>query len=123
MGIDIYAEWRGQTDAERRAQTASWLSEMDGTAGCLQETYYEEPYATERLCPEAFDPGGVRIPAATLRERLPETLRIAEVREREIYNSSDAEIEKIKESYRQFVALCERKEQETGESVLIKAWY
>jgi len=54
---------------------------------------------------------------------LPETLRLAEVRERTIYGATDADVEEVKDSYCKFVALCEAIERETGESVLITAWY
>jgi hypothetical protein len=36
---------------------------------------------------------------------------------------SDEQVEKVKQSFRDFVELCERKERETGESVLIVASY
>jgi len=87
----------------------------------LREPYHGEPYATRYLCAEAFHTGEAHIPAEILRERLPETLRLAEFRERTLYHSTDADIEAVKESYRKFVALCEAKEKETGESVLIIA--
>lgn len=123
MGIDIYAEWRDKSQYERRAQSEAWLSTTDGDIGYLREAYHGEPYATRYFCPEAFESGEARIPAATLRERLPETLRLAEIRERTIYHSTNPEIEAVKESYRAFVTLCEAKEKETGESVLIIASY
>ena len=64
------------------------------------------------------------IPAVVLRNRLPETLRLAEKREREIYEITDAdEIEAVLKSYRDFVALCERKEFQTGKPCLIIASY
>lgn len=63
------------------------------------------------------------LPAATLRERLPKTLELAAERERTLYQSSEEEIAGVQQSYRDFVALCERKEAETGEPVLIIASY
>lgn len=57
MGIDIYARWRGQTDAERQAQEEAWLSTTSGHVGYLREAYHGEPYATRHLCKEAFTHG------------------------------------------------------------------
>ena len=72
--------------------------------------------------PEAFEKDGARIKAATLRDRLPEALRTAEQREREIYGETDAAaIERTLKSFRDFVELCERKECETGRPCLILA--
>ncbi len=66
----------------------------------------------------------MHIHAATLRDRLPATLIVAEAREREIYRATDrAEIDRVLKSYRDFVELCERKEVETGEPCLIVASY
>ena len=71
-----------------------------------------------------FVSGRAFIPAVVLRNRLPETLRLAERREREIYEVTDPEeIEAVLKSYRDFVALCERKESETGKPCLIIASY
>ena len=62
--------------------------------------------------------------AATLADRLPAVLVVAEARERTIYEATDpVEIERVLKSYRDFVALCERKEAETGEPCLIIASY
>ena len=56
--------------------------------------------------------------------RLPEALHLIERREREVYHETDdIRIDFVKQSFRQFVALCERKEAETGEPVLIRASY
>jgi hypothetical protein len=110
MGIDIYAKWRGQSQEERDTQSFAWLSNRDGKIGYLGEAYHGEPYATDYFCPEAFEPGGGRIPAEILRERLPHTLELAEEGQRKLYKATDAEVEEVKESYRKFVELCERKE-------------
>src|ERR1043165_812599 len=122
MGIDITAVWNGQTGDEERAQAESWRSVEHGQVGYLREAYHGEPYATRFLFREAFESeiGEARIPAATLRYRLPETLEVVEARERGVYHEADEfQIESVKESFRKFVALCERKETETGEPVLI----
>jgi len=125
MGIDIYAKWRGQTGSERTAQESEWLSTGAGETGYLREAYHGEPYATRFLFAEAFDSetGTAQIPAATLRERLKKTLELVEERARKIYEATDEEIEEDKQSFRDFVAICEQKEKETGEPVLIVASY
>jgi hypothetical protein len=123
MGIDIYASWNGMTKAERDARITGFSIEH-GHVGYLREAYHGEPYATMVLVPEAFDLGRAPISARTLRERLPQTLRAAEKREREVYHETDpAAIERVLQSYRDFVSLCERKEHETGEPCTIIASY
>src|SRR2546426_7249451 len=91
MGIDIYAVWRGQTEEERKRQFEVWLSSDDGQIGYLREAYHGEPYATRFLFREAFasDSDEARIPAETLRERLPEALILVERRERGLYHETD----------------------------------
>jgi hypothetical protein len=123
MGIDIYAKWRGQTGLEEDAQLTGF-SVLHGHVGYLREAYHGEPYATKHLCREAFqsDDGTARISAAVLRERLPFTLALADERARTIYReTNEAEIGLVLKSFRDFVELCERKERETGEPVLIEA--
>jgi hypothetical protein len=122
MGIDIYAEWNGMTQAEREAQAD--FSVVDGHVGYLREAYHGEPYATHALVPEAFETGQAEISAETLRDRLPEVLELAERREREVYNETEpAAIERTLKSFRDFVELCARKEDETGQPCLIIASY
>jgi hypothetical protein len=123
MGIDIYAHWTGQTKAAKHEQTAAWLTNCAGGAGYLREAYHGTPYATKFLVAEAFKSGSARIPATVLRKRLPHTLALVEERERKLYQSTDKEIEGMKQSFRSFVALCEEKERETGEPVLVVASY
>jgi hypothetical protein len=61
---------------------------------------------------------------ATFSLTVPVTLVVAEAREREIYGVTDqAEIDRVLNSYPDFVALCARKEAETGEPCLIIASY
>jgi hypothetical protein len=123
MGIDIYAQWDGMTAQEEAAQVTGFSIEH-GHVGYLREAYHGEPYATKVLVPEAFESGRAPIDASTLQERLPEALHIAETREREVYGVTDAEdIERVQKSYRDFVALCVRKEDETGQPCLIIASY
>jgi hypothetical protein len=123
MGIDIYAEWKGMSDAEKEAQITGF-SVDHGHVGYLREAYHGEPYATHVLVAESFEDGRAAIPAATLRERLPETLEVAERRERELYGETDAEaISRVLKSFSDFVELCAQKEDETGEPCLIIASY
>lgn len=125
MGIDIYAEWRGQTEEEKEAQYTG-MSVIYGHVGYLREAYHGEPYATRFLVREAFESsdGRASIPASVLRERLPETLTIVAERERKVYGATDeAEITGVQKSFTQFVELCERKERETGEPMTIIASY
>ncbi len=124
MGIDIYAKWDGMTEAEENAQATVWLTADSGNVGYLREAYHCEPYATKVLVPEAFQELQVPIHAATLQDRLPAVLVIAEKRERAIYGETDqVQIDRLLQSYRDFVALCARKEAETGEPCLIIADY
>jgi hypothetical protein len=52
------------------------------------------------------------------------SLNVAETRERVVYDVTDAEeIKRVLKSYRDFVALCVRKEDETGQPFLIIASY
>ena len=121
MGIDIYARWQGQTEEEEQAQITGG-SVVHGHVGYLREAYHGEPYATQYLVAEAFENGRAQIPAAVLRERLPETLALVEQRERTIYDNDDEQyIAEVKQSFADFVALCERKEVETGEPLTIIA--
>ncbi len=127
MGIDIYASWPGQTDEEVNAQMTGY-SIAHGHVGYLREAYHGEPYATHVLVPEAFEdtsPDGVPIPAATLRQRLPETLATATTRQRVVYDEpADSEDTRlVLKSFSDFVELCERKEEESGEPCTILASY
>ena len=125
MGIDIYAEWNGQTKKEKDSQVTGF-STVHGNVGYLREAYHGEPYATRFLVREAFEDseGVAQIPAAVLRERLAETLDLVEERERAVYHETDSrEIAKVKRSFTDCVELCEAKERETGEPVTILASY
>jgi hypothetical protein len=125
MGIDIYARWHGQTEHEQAAQYEVWLNVVDGGAlGYLREAYHGEPYATRYLFAEAFkDVNGASIPLSVLRERLPKALEMVEERERKLYQSDDKAIAERKQSFIDFIELCERKEKETGKPVVIGAWF
>ena len=54
MGIDIYMNWDGITDDEKKAQYTGF-STTSGDVGYLREAYHGGPYATETLLPEAFE--------------------------------------------------------------------
>jgi len=123
MGIDIYARWHGQTRDEIQAQAEALFTIDAGGIGYLREAYHGAPYATKYLCAEAFKEGEAQIRAAVLRERLPHTLDLAERRERALYNADAKAVEEVKQSFRDFVSLCERKEKETGEPARIIASY
>ena len=122
MGIDIYARWDGQSEAEETKQAKAWLNGEAGEVGYLREAYHGEPYATHHFVPEAFDSkDGAAITAATLRSRLPKTLRLAKRRQRTICNAGEEEIKRALQSYINFVELCERMEKATGKPVRIVA--
>lgn len=124
MGIDIYARWKSHTAEELKEQMAAWFSVTDGKLGYLREAYHGGPYATHYLCSEVFlQKREARIPATRLRLRLRRALALAEERERNIYKSDEKHIEEVKQSFRDFVDLCERKETADGEPVLIVADY
>jgi hypothetical protein len=123
MGIDIYAAWDGMSNITKHAQICGF-SVVHGHVGYLREAYHREPYATKVLVPEAFDELRVPIHVATLRDRLPAALVVAEARERQVYGvTNPAQIERALKSYRDFVDLCERKECETDEACVIIASY
>jgi hypothetical protein len=126
MGIDIFAQWKGQTEKEEAAQFTGFSVEH-GHVGYLREAYHGSPYATRHLVAEAFDSpdGQAKIPAKTLRRRLPKTIRLAKERERRVYKRKGRipDDDPVIKSFTDFVALCERKERETGEPVTIIASY
>jgi hypothetical protein len=125
MGIDIYARWQGQTEQEIEAQQTGF-SVYHGHVGYLREAYHGAPYATRHLVAEVFaSPEGMaEIQAAVLKERLPETIKLVTERERQLYGETDrSEAQRVIASFIDFVQLCERKEQETGEPVTILASY
>lgn len=97
---------------------------VHGHVGYLREASHGDPYATRCLVPAAFATGEARIPAALLQERLPQTLQLAEERERVLYQETDKDArQQVKQSLTDFVALCAQKERETGEPVSIIASY
>jgi hypothetical protein len=67
--------------------------------------------------------GRARITAADLQKRLPDALHIVETRERlcAFSMADESNIERMQNHYRDFVALCARKEQECGIPCMIVA--
>lgn len=128
MGIDIYARWQGMTPEERAAQCTGFAIDC-GHLGYLREAYHGDPYATRTLVPEAFGDAahedGVSIPATVLRDRLTDTLEVALERQKEVYGEGQnhPSTKKVLKSFEDFVALCEAKEDETGEPCRIIASY
>jgi hypothetical protein len=125
MGIDVYMRWKGQTEEEKKAQITGF-SVAHGHVGYLREAYHGSPYATRVLAPEAFesDDNEAQIPAHNLRERLPEVINTAMQRERQVYNNMEVtKSDPVIKAYTDFVELAEKKEQETGEPVVVVASY
>lgn len=122
MGIDVYLKWEGQSAPEQESQITGF-SVTSGEVGYLREAYHGTPYATMVLFPECWESCNSEhvYAAATLRERLPEALEIAALRERKVYNSEpDPDILR---AYTDFVELAERKEKETGKPVTVYVSY
>lgn len=71
MGIDIYLEWNGMSEEDKKKQFTGY-SAVAGDVGYLREAYHGGPYATKILCREAFEAENCKaeIPADILRERL-----------------------------------------------------
>lgn len=168
MGIDIYLEWDGQTEEDKK-KMATGFSTTSGDVGYLREAYHGGPYATQILLREAFESEDCRaeIPAAVLRERLthvtepvrgktaghdmaaeifnvfvaagmtvvgkgirsaltqPQTVEEAiRARCQNLYPEDGTEYaDKVVQSFRDFVALAERKERETGKPCTVYASY
>lgn len=123
MRIEICAKWDRMSMQEVAAQFAAQFNGVGGEVGYLSEPYYGEPYPTYVLAPEAFRYGRARITAANLEKRLPDALHLVETRE-ECFGFSPDErsaLKRIQQQYREFVALCARKEQECGIPCMIVA--
>ena len=121
MAIEIAARWDRMTMHEVAAQFAAKCQGSRGNVGYLSESYFGGPYPTEMLAPEAFRYGRARIAAANLKKRLPDALY--EIETRELGFSYNAEGERnarrLQKEFREFVALCAHKEEETGIPCLI----
>ncbi len=103
------------------AQMSAQCSDHYGDVGYLREPYYGEPYPTQVLAPEAFRYGRARIAAADLQKRLPDALYLVETREQCFGWPNEAVIVRMQKQYRDFVALCARKEGECGIPCMIIA--
>jgi hypothetical protein len=127
MEIEVCAQWDRMSMQEAAAQLGGKFDAGYGieasNVGYLREPHYGEPYATKALVPEAFRYGRARIAASSLQKRLPEALHIVETRERlsAISMADVSSIERLQKHYRDFVALCTGKEDETGIPCLIIA--
>lgn len=112
MGIDVYLEWDGKTEAEDKAQVTGF-SVTSGDVGYLREAYHGAPYATKVMFPEAWgDKNECRVPSSVLRERLADTLEAAAERERLVYKGKRGDAKPVLKSFTDFVALHERLERE-----------
>lgn len=123
MEIEICAQWDRMSMQEAAAQLSAKYNLAGGAVGYLREPYHGEPYATRTLVPEAINYGRARIAATTLRKRLPDALQVVEAREHAyaVTAADETGIERMQKEYRDFVALCARKEAETGIPCLIIA--
>jgi hypothetical protein len=99
---------RAKRRAEERAQITGH-SVVQGHVGYLREAYDGEPYALECLVPEAFE-RDAEIPAALVRSRLAQVLRIAAKRQATVYHraADDEASKEALKSFADFVDLCER---------------
>jgi len=116
MGKDVYLKWEGQTEKEKSAQYTGF-DITAGKVGYLRERYGEAVSALSTFLPEEWE-GDIVLPAAKLKERLPETLK--KVAER--YSGSKFKKQAM-QSYRDFVKLAEKKEREIGKPCSIYVSY
>lgn len=125
MGIDIYVRWEGQSEAEKQAQYTGYSVEH-GHVGYLREAYHGGPYATQVLVKEAFDDsdsdGGTRIPASTLRRRLPAALKAARERGWKNYRERYEDDHPVLQSFVKFVELVERLEKDKKRPRIIASY-
>jgi|TARA_A100000172_G_scaffold6178_1_gene3534 hypothetical protein len=124
MGVDIYLRWNLITDEEIEAQYCGFDTGV-GKIGYLREAYHGEPYPSKILMPESYESSmsPCKIPAATLRERLPETIKAAIKREQDLYHTEgvDENYPSVK-SYTDFVELAEKLEAEGQEPVIVNSY-
>jgi hypothetical protein len=121
MAIEIAARWDRMSMHDVAAQFRAKCQGSRGVVGYLSESYYGGPYPTELLAPEAFRFGRARIAAADLTRRLPDALYEIETRELGFSYSAEGErnAKRMQQEFREFVALCAHKEEETGIPCLI----
>ena len=124
MGIDISLRSSGEPKGQIPNHSTKCGLNRAGTVCTIREAYHGEPYVTRFLFREAFKTGEAQIPAATLRQRLPEALRLGDYRERTVYAEvSSQAMRRVLQEYTAFVESCERLEGSTGEPVTIVASY
>jgi hypothetical protein len=126
MGVDVYAEWRGQNWNwnERMLEEPELIwSTTSGHLGYLREAVSRGPFVTPTLLREAFAAKSQRakIPAAVMRERLPEAM--ATVLEQIRTYRPAGETDPMVKTFADFVDLCERMEAATGEPCSIYVSY
>ncbi|HRD74673.1 MAG TPA: hypothetical protein PK264_01860 [Hyphomicrobiaceae bacterium] len=117
------------TETEKNNRDSEVFSVVEGHKGYLREAYHGGPYVTRILLPEAFADEAVGdevpIPAKLMQERLGEALSAAMLRQLKVYEEpmESGHTKAVCESFKEFVALCVRKEAETGEPCRIYASY
>jgi len=126
MAIEICAQWDRMSMPEAAAQLSGKFNVEygdHGAVGYLREPYYGGPYPTQTLAPEAFQYGRARVRARDLQKRLPDALYLVETREQCFGFSPETQkaIRRMQEQFREFVALCARKEEECGIPCMIVA--
>lgn len=121
MGIDCYLinPDTNKLHAEETGQEeAMGFNPFSGHAGYLREAYHGGPYATQVLLKEGWfdeerdEEGNFSLEASTLRERLPETLEAAAIRNRVNYAHRDEDA--VLKSFKDFVDLAEDLEKKNG---------
>lgn len=117
MGNSPQPRRKGAAESGNGAE--QWLTVIGAGVYSLSEANDAEPSALKMLCAEAFATGTALIPAAVLRERLPAVLALVEIRERDLYGSSDEVVKSTLKSYDLFVAMCVFEESKTGEPTAI----
>jgi hypothetical protein len=119
MSIEFYASWNGITIEERDEQeVAAETRTSDGQHGFVAAYSNEVAFALRLLCRELFE--GRVIPAREMRDRLPAVLeRLDSDFEAQNLPYSEQAVASIKDEIQAFVAVCERKESETGAPVRI----
>lgn len=93
MGIDIYTHWKGQTEDEKQLQFTGF-DIYAGKYGYLREAYHGSPYITKYLLKEAYEATDsiAKIPATTLRERLPIAVLMSLYRDKKVYSEKDPSV-------------------------------
>jgi hypothetical protein len=115
MGIDLYARQTSNSTAWKHTRAGYVLHHESEDSGYLREAYFSGIYAIPTLAPEAFgSPQRVQIPAAKLRERLPQVLEVTEWRESRLLGRPKAEVRSALREIRKFVKTCERIERQSG---------